>query len=229
MTVGLPDEISVPEAVRQILTRSYPVYQSLKMRVVNFHALAELIQPEVKEMTHRDASINTLVVAIKRFSDTLDSMKKLEVGNVLDNARISLTSGIVDLTIKAPRAEFSKIVRDVSEIGAELSEFPHIFPLATSIKLIVPDEDYEKIKEKLGHFTKGPLIHAAKLTLRMSPSAEMTSGIASYLTELLYRNGVNIYDAFLGYGDIIMVVDDRDGPQAYEILQREVNRQALKA
>ncbi|TMI37544.1 hypothetical protein E6H26_02975, partial [Candidatus Bathyarchaeota archaeon] len=75
-----------------------------------------------------------------------------------------------------------------------MSEFPHIFPLATSIKLIVPDEDYEKIKEKLGHFTKGPLIHAAKLTLRMSPSAEMTSGIASYLTELLYRNGVNIYD-----------------------------------
>src|SRR5438046_7826379 len=88
MTVGLAEEISVPEAVRQILTRSYPVYQSLKMRVVNFHALAELIQPEVKEMTHRDASINTLVVAIKRFSDTLDSMKKLEVGNVLDNARI---------------------------------------------------------------------------------------------------------------------------------------------
>src|SRR5438093_626547 len=88
---------------------------------------------------------------------------------------------------------------------------------------------YQSLKMKVGYFMKGPLIHAAKLTLRMSPSAEMTSGIASYLTELLYRNGVNIHDAFLGYGDIIMVVDDRDGPQAYEILQREVNKQALKA
>src|SRR5436189_5900684 len=153
MTVGLAEEISVPEAVRQILTRSYPVYQSLKMRVVNFHALAELIQPEVKEMTHRDASINTLVVAIKRFSDTLDSMKKPDIGNVLGNARISLTSGIVDLTIKAPRAEVSKIVRDVSEIGAELSEFPDIFPLATSIKLLMPDEHYENVKQMLGHFS----------------------------------------------------------------------------
>src|SRR5881296_1886150 len=83
MTVGLPDEISVPEAVRQILTRSYPVYQSLKMRVVNFHALAELIQPEVKEMTHRDASINTLVVAIKRFSDTLSNSKSPDTSRVL--------------------------------------------------------------------------------------------------------------------------------------------------
>jgi len=49
----------------------------------------------------------------------------------------------------------------------------------------------------------------AKLTLNLSPHAEMTPGIASYITELLFRNGVNILDAFLGYGDIIMVVDDR--------------------
>src|SRR5947199_10181787 len=116
MTVGLAEEVSVPEAVRQILTRSYPVYQSLKMRVVTFHALAELIQPAVKEMTHRDASINTLVVAIKRFSDTLDSMMKLEVGQALYNARISLTRGIVDLTIEATRAEISKIVRACGEL-----------------------------------------------------------------------------------------------------------------
>ena len=50
----------------------------------------------------------------------------------------------------------------------------------------------------------------------------MTPGIASYITELLFRNGVNILDAFLGYGDIIMVVDDKDGPLAYDVLQREI-------
>jgi hypothetical protein len=224
--IAIPGETSVPEAVRQILTRNYPVYQSLKMKVVNFHAVAEMIQPQVKEMTGKNASINTLVVAIKRFSDTLEPLKKPDISNVLGNARISLTSGIVDLTIKAPKTQFSKIVRDVSEIGAELSEFPHVFPLATSIKLIMPSEDYDRIKGKLGQFaTGGPLIHAAKLTLHMSPTAEMKPGIAAYLTELLYRNGVNIHDAFLGYGDIIMVVDDRDGPQAYDILQREINGQ----
>ena len=50
----------------------------------------------------------------------------------------------------------------------------------------------------------------------------MTPGIASYVTELLFRNGVNILDAFLGYGDIIMVVDYKDGPLAYDVLQREI-------
>jgi hypothetical protein len=53
----------------------------------------------------------------------------------------------------------------------------------------------------------------------------MTPGIAPYITELLYRNGVNIFDAFIGYGDIIMLVDDRDGPLAYDMLQREIRGQ----
>src|SRR6184192_3779387 len=223
MTVGLPEEISVPEAVRQILTRSYPVYQSLKMKVVNFHALAELIQPEVKEMTHRDASINTLVVAIKRFSDTLSNSKSPDQSKVLKDARISLSSGIVDVTIRVPRTQFSAIVKELSNAASELSEFPHIFPLSNSIKLILPEEDYTIVQGKLEHLREAATqTNVAKLILNLSPRAEMTPGIASYITELLFRNGVNILDAFLGYGDIIMVVDYKDGPLAYDVLQREI-------
>ena len=55
----------------------------------------------------------------------------------------------------------------------------------------------------------------AKLTLNLSPHAEMTPGIASNITELMF--------AFLGLGDIIMVVDDRDGPLAYDVLQGEIH------
>src|SRR5205809_6215685 len=223
MTVGLAEEISVPEAVRQILTRSYPVYQRLKMRVVNFHALAELVKPEVKEMTHRDASINTLVVAIKRFSDTLTNSKGPDTPRVLKDARISLSSGIVDVTMRVPRNQFSTIVRELSDAAGELSEFPHIFPLSNSIKLILPSEDYALIHGKMGHLREAAAqTNVAKVILNLSPNAEMNPGIASYITELLFRNGVNILDAFLGYGDIIMVVDDKDGPLAYDVLQREI-------
>src|SRR5713101_4299571 len=170
--------VSVPEAVREILTRNYPVYQCLKMKLMNFHSLAEFIQPQVQQLSGKEASINTLVVAIKRFSDA----------------------------------------------AGELSEFPHIFPLSNSIKLILPGEDYALVQKKMEHLKEVVTqANVSKLTLNLSPRAEMTPGIASYITELLFRNGVNILDAFLGYGDIIMVVDDKDGPLAYDILQREIH------
>ncbi len=218
------NSVSVPEAVREILTRNYPVYQCLKMKLMNFHALAEHIHDQVKQMSGREATVNTLVVAIKRFSDTLSNSKTPDTSRVLKDARISLSSGIVDVTIRAPRTQFSTIVKELSDTAGELSEFPHIFPLSSSIKLILPGEDYALVRTKLEHLREATTqANVAKLTLNLSPRAEMTPGIASYITELLFRNGVNILDAFLGYGDIIMVVDDRDGPIAYDVLQREIH------
>jgi len=216
--------VSVPEEVRQILTKNYAVYQCLKMKIVNFHSLAELIQAQVQEATGRKATVNTLVVAIKRFSDSLSNSKSPDTSGVLKGGRISLSSDIIDVTIKAPRTQFSKIVMELSEAAGELSEFPHIFPLANSIKMILPVADYNLIRAKqkdLDVAVTRP--NVAELTLTLSSSAEMTPGIASYVTELLYRNGVNILDAFIGYGDIMIVVDDRDGPLAYDILRKETH------
>ena len=215
---------TVPEAVREILTRNYPIYQCLKLKLMNFHSLAELIQPQVKRLSGRDASINTLVVAIKRFSDTLPSDKSPNASKVLMDARISLSSGIADVTIRAPKTQFSTIIKELSEVWSDLSEFPHIFPLSGSIKIILPGEDYRLVREKLEHFRDATTqSNMAKLTLNLSPRAEMTPGIAAFVTELLFRNGVNILDAFLGYGDIIMVVDEKDGPLAYDVLQGEIH------
>jgi hypothetical protein len=209
--------------VREILTRNYPVYQCLKMRLMNFHSLAEFIQPQVQQLSGKEATVNTLVVAIKRFSDTLANDKGPDASRVLKDARISLSSGIVDVTIRAPRNQFSAIVKELSDIGSELSEFPHIFPLSNSIKLILPAEDYALVHGKMEHLQEAATqTNVAKVILNLSPHGEMTPGIASYITELLFRNGVNILDAFLGYGDIIMVVNDGDGPIAYDVLQREI-------
>ena len=214
--------LSVPEAVREILVRDYPIYQSLKMKLINFHALAERIQAEVKERTGKESTINTLVVAIKRFSDTLPD-GKIGASKVLKDARISLSSGIVDVTIRTPRAQFPAIVKELADAATGLSEFPNIFPLSNSIKIILHGDDYALVQGELERY--GQVMtqrNVARLTLNMSPHAEMTPGISSYITELLFRNGVNILDAFLGYGDIIMVVDDRDGPIAYDVLQKEI-------
>ena len=81
----------------------------------------------------------------------------------------------------------------------------------------------------MGHLKEAAAqTNVAKVILNLSPHAEMNPGIASYITELLFRNGVNILDAFLGYGDIIMVVDDKDGPLTYDVLQREIQGPKLR-
>src|SRR5437667_6684314 len=82
------------------------------------------------------------------------------------------------------------------------------------------------MKRKLSHLnivTVQP--NVAKLSLYLPTNAWDTPGIASYITELLYRNGVNIIDAFLGHGDIIIVVNEPDGHTAYDALRRGAQTQ----
>src|SRR5437899_11038591 len=100
------------------------------MKLMNFDSLAGFIQPQVQQRSGKEASVNTLVVAIKRFSDTLSDSKSPDTSRVLKDARISLSSGIVDVTIRAPKTQFSTIVKELSTTAGEHSQFPHIFPLS---------------------------------------------------------------------------------------------------
>ena len=59
--------------------------------------------------------------------------------------------------------------------------------------------------------------------MHLSEEAERSPGIAAYVTDLLYRNGINIVDAFLGYEEIILILDESDGPRAYTILEEETS------
>src|SRR3989442_6640301 len=170
------------------------------MKLMNFHSLAQFIQPQVQRLSGKEASINPLVVAIKRFSDTLSNSKSPDPSRVLKDARISLSSGIVDVTIRAPKTQFSAIVKELSNAASELSEFPHIFPLSNSIKLILPEEDYILVQGKLEHLREAATqTNVAKLILNLSPRAETNPGIATYVTELLFRKHVNMLNSFLWY------------------------------
>ncbi|MFB5647321.1 MAG: ACT domain-containing protein, partial [Candidatus Nitrosomaritimum yanchengensis] len=89
--------ISVPEIVRETITRNRSIFDCLKMDLINYTALAVKIQPEVERTLGNPVNLNTIVVAIKRFADSLESKEEVEEQSVLKNARLALTDGIIDI------------------------------------------------------------------------------------------------------------------------------------
>ena len=65
---------SVPHAVKQIIGTNMLYFQALSTGIANYTALAQKIRPEVEKLTNSEVNINTLVVAIKRFADSLDEI-----------------------------------------------------------------------------------------------------------------------------------------------------------
>ena len=215
---------TISEVVANLLTRNHPVYQHIRMGLINYHALAARIKPTVDRITGRNVNVNTIVVIIKRFSDAQSKLGLPPTSSVLRNSKMTLSSGVVDVSINPKREAFINELKRLVELSTELNERPHIFPLVSSIKIIADANDYEKLKAALrGRYLLKPRMKTAKITIRLSEEVEKSSGIAAYVTGLLYRNGITIIDAFLGYEDIILILDESDGPRAYTILEEETS------
>jgi hypothetical protein len=194
------------------------------MGLINYHALAARIKPTVDRTIGKDVNVNSIVVIIKRFSDAQAKLGLPLTMSVLRNSKMTLSSGVVDVTITPKREAFITELKRLVELSAELNERPHIFPLVSSIKIIADANDYGKLKTALkSRYPLKPRLNAAKITMHLSEEAEKSPGIAAYITDLLYRNGINIVDAFLGYEEIILILDESDGPRAYTILEEETS------
>jgi hypothetical protein len=221
---------SVPVAVESIVTHNQAVHMGLKMRIVNYHALATVIKSEVEKLTGKPTTINTLVVAIKRFSDALtEEKRKLPPLDILRDATITLTSDVADVTIRSKKSEFQSILKKIVEISSQLDESPDLFKSSNLIKLIASEREYKSlIRAELGKSRIAKeLMGLSKLTLHLSPQAKRDAGLSLFITELLYRQGINVIHSYIDE-DTVILVNKEDAPRAYEILEQEIMRSEQK-
>jgi len=71
--------VSVPEVVREIITRNRSIYDCIKMDLINYTALAVKIQPDVEKLLGGPANLNTIVVAIKRYADSFEEKEPVKI------------------------------------------------------------------------------------------------------------------------------------------------------
>lgn len=215
--------LSVPEAVREIITKNRSIYDCMKMDVINYTALAVKIQPDVERQLGNPVNLNTIVVAIKRYADSFAEKDEIKAESILKNARLSLTDGILDVkfSINEIRAdEAASLMNKFSELNSDY-EF---FRLADSFRVLTEDlVDVRRLFESFPHekdlFSTG----LAKIKIRISQE-QNRSDVVSYVAELLHSNGIEIENAFFSQDDIILVLKEEDASKAYEILRMEISR-----
>jgi hypothetical protein len=222
--VNLPK--SVPAAVDDIIRHNEPIFTCVKLKIVNYHALALVIKAQVQELTGKETTINTLVLAIKRFSDKLPADKNIATtSDVLRDASITLASDIADVTIRPKNPEFPAILKKIAEVSAKLSMPPDVLKSSKLIKLIADEREYDSLirpelnRNSIEREQKG----LSRLTVHLTPeeSRKKDPGFQLFISELLYRHGVKVVHLYIDE-DTIIIVDKGEGARAYGILQQEI-------
>ena len=215
-------KVSVPEVVRDIVTRNRSIYDCMKMDLINYTALAVKIQPEVERQLGNTVNLNTIVVAIKRYADSFVQKDQVQDQQLLKNARLSLTDGIMDIKISTD--EFGeKYPMDLLEKFSQVTNDYDFFRLPNSFRLLTEDlEDIRRIVQSFPH--SQDMFHTGLVRIKISIPRESRANVGSYVVELLHKNGIEFVDAYFSQDNMIITFNQNDASKAYEILRSEIAR-----
>jgi hypothetical protein len=236
---------SVPQAVRTILASNNLYYQALSSGIANYTALAQKIKTEVEKITGIEVQIGTIVVAIKRFADTLIKEQEKEdkpgINDRIGGARMSLTGSIIDVDFED--TVFDEISNILDEYFEKESGSYNIFQTNKQLKLFA--EDIEEIRHIVSTASKrfdGKIKEGlSKITITLPSSAASASALdssdeerqrlsqkpdynmLSLVADVLYNNQISLYNAFFASNEIVLILNNKDAAKAYELLRANIS------
>ena len=189
--------LSVPDAVREIITKNRSIYDCIKMGLINYTSLALKLQKEVETQVGAPVNPNTIVVAIKRYADSFEKKDDMQNDTVLKNARLSLTDGIVDIKFFSEDFEMKDAV-DLMDRFMRIDPDYEFFKSTDSFRFLTEDiSDVRKILESFSSHRNFFQTGLAKITINI-PESERSSDVVSYVSEILHDNGIELVNAFFG-------------------------------
>jgi aspartokinase len=188
---------SVAQVVRETIQMRPSLVDALKMQIVNYSALARMLQSEIGE-----GSLEAVKAAIIRVSDELETEKGLQEERVLSILRES----VVRLQ--------DKIAVIISQ---EELEIPYLVTayLTDSYVYVV---DQTQLKRKLPDFVQ-VTSNLVALILISPPRVESTPGFVAFITSLLSSREINIVEFISCSTNTVIVLDQGDALSAFSLLQ----------
>lgn len=209
---------SVPHAVRQVIGSNTLFFQALSSGIANYTALAQKIKPEVEKLTKSEVNINTLVVAIKRFSDSLEE-NSFEVGPIFDGVRMTLTGSIIDIDFHESDDTY-QVIDEIFELGGGYNMF------RTNKQIRLFAEDIEEIRSLFKPSPKGVTGEIkdglSKITITVQSDKENTYEVLSIVLSILHNNRIPLYNAFFTQNEIVLILNMDDAAKAYEVVREKL-------
>jgi hypothetical protein len=230
--------VSVPQAIKEILSSNNLYRQALLSGIANYTALAQKIKPDVEKLTASNVNIGTIVVAIKRLVDSLQKEEEFQnksglkhIVPIIEGARMSLTGSMIDIDFNESKfGQLSDIFDELFE--KEISHNYNVFQTDRQIRLLV--EDIQEIRnivvsgsKKFDGIIKGGL---SKITITIPPVLNESDNDNKYykfissVSDMIYNSRIKVQDAFFTPREIVLVLNDEDALKAYELLKPTITK-----
>ena len=213
------EKVSIAKIVKEIILSRPAIKECLILDVINYSALARVILKEL-EKENIKTSTGAVKMALIRIGEDLKKERAFfekKIKNVVAKTVIELQSDLTVITTER-RAVLNNL-----EQFFKVMENARFFQLTQGVEtftLVLSSEEKEKVLEIIQPKAIVDLIEEQTAIVLISPEEIIeTPGIIAIMTSTLSSSGVNITQIISCHKDTIFVLNRRDAPKAYQILE----------
>ncbi len=214
---------SIAEASRQVINRHPSLLDALKLKVLNYAALANLIKKEVEEIIGREVKSEAIKMALLRYSDELSKHQETleeEISSIIAKTVLELKNDVAVVTVR-PYVLINRFGKIANELST--ARFFQITQGTDTFTIVIDEHLLNKLIDVVGKENIIMTIRNQSALVLVSPKEIInTPGVIAYITSILAQNGVNITQIMSCYTDTIIIIDRKMALKAYSILENQI-------
>ncbi|MFQ6137135.1 MAG: ACT domain-containing protein [Candidatus Hydrothermarchaeales archaeon] len=220
-------DVNISEATRRALQKYPHIEEYFQMGIVNYRALARVILDDVKHSLGKEAKLQSVVTAVRRFPKTKAKAGRDRVADVLAGSDVNLKYDVSVVTTGLDRESHRRVEalhsRIAGEEAVQVIQGPQTLTIVTERRFL----DTAK-KIFLGRILESREDLASIIVT--SPSAIVeTSGVIAHLASILALEKINVVEMMSSHTETLFIVEEKDALKAVEVIREEIKRARGKA
>ena len=205
---------SIPKAVETVMKGDLRLYDTLRMGVVNYKALARYIRKQVEALAGENTTENAIAMALQRLGMKIRSGAKHLEGylDIFAESTLSMRDGIAILYLnKTP--EIPKFDRG----------FMVVIKGVESTTLLLDEEKLPKVKIPK-EYLEGARTKLSAIIISSPKEIADTPGVIAHLMNALGANNINVVEVTSSYNTTYLLVDEKNSLEAVQIIRALIER-----
>ncbi len=210
---------TVSSAVKDIIEMRPFLLEAMIRGILSFKSLAEELREEIEYQTGRDVTQSSIVMALRRYSDELKTLRSQFIEPDI-NYEIAMKTHIFDINLVKDDVLLDTLHRVYHLVSIQRGDFLNVSIGSSEVSIAVS----QKYKQQLlDLFKPEQVIHAQEdlvaVTVIFTGDFVHTPGVIYEAVRKLAWENINVYEIISTTSELTFVVSIEDSMKAFESLK----------
>ncbi len=217
---------TVAHVVADIIQDRPFLEEALVNDIINYAYLADMLKPEIEKEMRKEVNRYAIIMAIRRFADSLKGSFVGQPHLDLGGADITIISGIFELTAIKDATTMKTVSKLYDLVDFEKGDFLTITQGLYEITILSNSRYKDKMLKLFDKLdVKKVSTGLSSLTVRIPEKAAESVGLLYTLTKALSWENVNIFEVVSTLSEEIFIIGEEDTAVAFDAIKRLIKKE----